>query len=653
MALRLDRAARLRRAARGRAGFVALACALYLGGGVSATWPAVQDFGSRFLAGGAPGHGEAAPGDHLQTGYRLWLAGHQLGHGRKPWRDPYTFQPEVRPTPNFGSWPFGLPYWPLAAALGPVLAWNVFTLLTYLAAGGFACAWLRELGLARGAALAGGVVFAIAPYRVGQSAGHLLGPISIMLPLALWAFERGRHGSLSWLAVSAGALVSIPLSGQVHLALGAIPFFLLYAFVRSGKTGVLVGAAVGALAAVGAGLLVQKTAIAGSITSSGRSLADVRHYSANWLDFVARDKRHGTESFVFVGWLAPVLAALGLATLISTRRRGLALALAIGFLVPCLLALGTNLPLYTALWHALPPLRYPRVPERLMPIACLALGALAGVAVGRARGWVAPLLVVLVLFLDLHVRVYGASVPDGGNRAYAALRAQKEGRLLELPVFTPDSHYGSVYLYYDMQVRRERPTGYSTLAPRPAGGLVGRLQRLNCGDWSGGTEALLHRLGVRFVAFHVGLFRRNSDVPDVSWFAWRALVRHGFRPLAQDGVVTMFVPGRASSPPPSPPPSRDGAVFCQGWHGRAMNHRHAPFWVYGVGPLELRVASDAPLRASFSVDEGGTRERLISSDATVRLPLRGSGWHLVTVDVPTLPRVRGKVTGMRVLSIRS
>ena len=44
------------------------------------------------------------------------------------------------------------------------------------------------------------------------------------LALSLFAWERGLHRSTGWLALSAAALVSIPLSGQVHLALGAIPF---------------------------------------------------------------------------------------------------------------------------------------------------------------------------------------------------------------------------------------------------------------------------------------------------------------------------------------------------------------------------------------------------------------------------------------------
>ena len=163
------------------------------------------------MAGGAAGHGEAAPGDHLQTVYHLWLVGHQLEHGRAPWLDPYEFRPESAPVPNYAGWPFGLPFWPLQALLGSVRAWNAFVLLTYLGAGGLACGWLRQLGLARGAALVGGLAFAIAPYRVGQSTGHLLGPISILLPLALYALEQRRLA----LAVAATAAATVASTATI------------------------------------------------------------------------------------------------------------------------------------------------------------------------------------------------------------------------------------------------------------------------------------------------------------------------------------------------------------------------------------------------------------------------------------------------------
>src|SRR5438874_985996 len=205
MELRDERAARLRRAARGRAGFVALALLLYAAAAVSAAWPAVLHAGSDFLAGGAPGHGEA-------------------------------------------------------------------------------------------------------------SAGHLLGPSSILLPLALLGIEQGTRG---WLVVSVAALASIPLSGQVHLALGAIPFVCAYALVRRRRW----TAAAGALAAIAAGLLVREVSIKGSVNAGGRSLGEVESYQARFSDFWTRHEAHGSESFVYLGWATPVLALAGLVVLWRSGRR--------------------------------------------------------------------------------------------------------------------------------------------------------------------------------------------------------------------------------------------------------------------------------------------------------------------------------------------
>jgi hypothetical protein len=537
VALRELRASRHGRAGLGRAGFVLLAAALYLAAGAVATWPALRDADDSFLALGGDGHGEATPGDHLQSAYNLWLPGHQLENGRAPWRDPYSFQPESDEPLNFQGLLFGLPYWPLERLLGAVGAWNAFTLLGYLLAGGLACAWLRAAGIPREAALAGGLIFALAPYRVAQSTGHMIGPVSAFLALALYGLENARSHGGRWLLVAGAGLVAIPLSGQLHLALGAIALFLGYAAVRVRPQ--LIQAAVAASVAAVVGVAAWALTVPGSVASGGRSLRTVERYSAEWSDLLSRNLDE-LEEFVFLGWLTPLIAVVGLAVLALRRQWLLAAVLGLAAALPVLLALGTNLPTYEALWHALPPFRFPRVPERLLPIACLALAGLAAVALAQVRWRLLPLVVLPLVFLDLDVDVYRATSADPDNAAYAVLRTQPAGRLLELPVILPQRHFGSTYLHYLEQAPRERPSGYSTVAPQEAEDLARRLSRINCGHWGRAGERLVNRLGIRYVTVHDGVYEDSPVVPDCRRASRRGLLAHGFRPLAQSGRITLF-----------------------------------------------------------------------------------------------------------------
>jgi len=668
----------LRRFDRGRAGFVALAVAIFLGAAVLASAPGVWHIGSSFLAGGAAGQGEAAPGDHLQTTYHLWLFGNQIENGRYPWLDPYSFRPEAKQTVNPAVWPYGVVFWPLYHVFGLVLAWNLFVLFTFVAAGLVALAWLRELGLPRGPALVGGLAFEIAPYRTVQSAGHLLGPIAILLPLSLWALERGRRGNPLWLLVSAGSIASIPLSGQVHLAIGAVPFYAAYALVRIPAVTRrlwlhLSGAALGVALSIGAGVLIDRVVVQGSLSAKGRSLSAVSAYSATWLDFFTRHERHGSESFVFVGWVTPLAALLGLYVLVRMGRSLLAALLGVSAVVPMLLALGTNTPLYRPVHAVVPGLQYPRVPERLMPVACLAIAALAAFALqlvsnghvlrlpsatARVAMAVAAVAVVVVA-ADLHFHALRASAADSGNKAYEALEGgPRDARLLELPVFLPDVDYGSVYQYYDMTAQRERPTGYSTTAPVIADTVARKLQPLNCGDWTTRPGRWLTRLGIREIAFHRGLFVLNTAVAGRTWFAWRGLVLHDFRPWVHDGAITILDRlhghGPAPAAAPVPEPSHDSAWLCSGWYandgnGRAMSAGHTALWAYGTS-ISMVMRSYVAIRVTFSVDGVHRFDRRISALDEVRVRLGKSGWHLLTLDTKELPEVNGRKEGARLIA---
>jgi hypothetical protein len=263
--------------------------------------------------------------------------------------------------------------------------------------------------------------------------------------------------------------------------------------------------------------------------------------------------------------------------------------------------------------------------------------------------------VIVVLLADLHVRAFGASAADAENAAYDAVKKAPPGRLAELPVFLPDIHYGSVYLYYNQRVQRERPLGYSTTAPKRTDVVARHLQPLNCGDWTTGAGERLRILKVSSVTLHRGLYTANPLLQDTSWMAWRGLVAHGWKPAATDGPVTAFVRGRSTAAPPFREPARKEALFCEGWFppdaaGRQMSAGHAGLWAHGPGFARFFLMAPEPLPVTVSVD-GRPHTRLVVRKITeVRIGLSGPRWYLIALDTPRLPIVRGKPRGARIVA---
>ena len=355
--------------------FVVLAVTLYAACAVWATWPAVRHVDDHYLARPAAGHGQAAAGDHLQLGWAFWLVGHQLEQRESPLVDPYSFRPEAEAPPNLQGWLLGVPYWPLSSAFGDVWAYDLVVLLSFVLAGGLACWWLRALAVSRPAALVGGLVFCLMPYRVGQSTGHLLGLVSFLLPAMLLALERRRF------VLAAACLAALPLSGQLHLALGAIPLALGYAWARlpramwwksrRGRGGRGRGGT--SRRAMGDRRLDRH----GALVRAGRAVLGR-----------ARGLRHARCRIRRRGARLPRLADA--APRDRRARRGAAPSEGLPWFSgsqrscrACSPSAGTC-PGYETLWRAVPGLDSTRVPERFMPIACLAIAALVGSRV-RAR----------------------------------------------------------------------------------------------------------------------------------------------------------------------------------------------------------------------------------------------------------------------------
>jgi hypothetical protein len=289
--------------------------------------------------------------------------------------------------------------------------------------------------------------------------------------------------------LSGAALASIPLSGQLHLSLAAIPFFCGYALVRLRWASLL------AVPALMAGLVAYVLAVRDTTGASGRRFRQVEFYSAHASDFFSRSTDE-LEKVVYLGWTVVALALAGLVSLVLWQRYGMAAVLGLGALIPILFSLGSNLPGYHTLWRILPGLHHTRVPERLMPVACLALAALVGIAVSRLRWPGTAAIVALVLLVELPLDKFRETPAGENNQAYAVLRDEPTGRMLELPVFTAGSQRASTYLYYLTQAPREHPSGYSTTAPLEADRELRRIRRAPCAD--------LDALGVRYLVVHYG-----------------------------------------------------------------------------------------------------------------------------------------------------
>jgi hypothetical protein len=266
-----------------------------------------------------------------------------------------------------------------------------------------------------------------------------------------------------------------------------------------------------------------------------------------------------------------------------------------------------------------------------LPIADLALAALAAFAVADllrrvpSRGVVLGTALIFLVALDLTVQPLSATAADPDNAAYEALAAAPPGRVLELPLFEPGVHYGSVYDYYQLQAARQQPGGYSTLAPKAAFGFYFAHNRLNCGVWLPGDGAELERLGITRILFHRGLYvqaqRRGA------WFAWRGLQEAGFGPVTTGGSVTLFAPGSRQQPAPVPEPPRSRPVFCTGWRGRTMLGREATIWLYGEGGVQLHIATPRHMRIRLLADGRLADQRWVAGDVVMGTTLAGMRWH--------------------------
>lgn len=433
----------------------------------------------------------------------------------------------------------------------------------------------REVTGRRDAAWLAGLLFACLPYRVAQLS-HLQVLYSGWMPLALLGLHRYfRTGSRLGLAGFVAAYVLTALSNGYYLFFLAIPVVIIAGWhlghlawrgggvVRSASHLAAAALAIGlALAPVIAAYLRVREAYGFTRTRGEMVLysATPADYTtvvptlrvwANWLP------RGSGETELFPGLTLLLLAAT--ACLSGWRRHNVRLYAAVA-LTAFVLTMGPRPdvgfgPLSTGPYDLLllvPGLSGLRVPTRMAMIVYLSLAVLASVGAAWLLPRLRPRLAVVLLLLATTAAIL-EGLPDLGltqspttgmndeRRAYAWLRSQPSGPMLELPVGR--TREASLYLARTLEHGNRIVNGYSGYGWALQDFFGGAISN----ELSLSSELLraARAVGLRYVLVHGPLYRDKGHGADLA-AALRADQEH-VEHVRDFGATTVLVLRSADS----------------------------------------------------------------------------------------------------------
>ncbi len=330
----------------------------------------------------------------------------------------------------------GLLMAPLTLAFGPVASYNVLSALAFWTAGWSAYVVIRRWAPWRPAAFAGGLLFQLSPYMIGQQLGHLHMNLVALIPLILLCLDellvRQRGRAWRW-----GALLGVLAAAQLLLAeevlasvglvglAGLLVLALLHprqVAARIGYAGT--GAAVAAVSfAVLAGypLYVEflgRQALHGAVQLTDRFSVDLLEVvvpsrrvllrNGATVDIAARFTGNLAENGAYLGI---TLVAVVLLVALVNRRLATVRTLAALLLTTFVLSLGNYLHINGTVTRVAMPFRLVRgvpllesvTPTRLAVFTSLFAGALLAVGLDRlhARPGARPALPAALALLAL------------------------------------------------------------------------------------------------------------------------------------------------------------------------------------------------------------------------------------------------------------
>ncbi len=310
----------------------------------------------------------------------------------------------------------------------PMWSWKM--VLHVFLAGCFTFLWLREIGVSRGAAFVGGLI-----YMMGADLVSLVFPggdgklfVSSLAPLAFWLTERAavRRRVRDFAAFSLGIALMVFTSHMqlVYFCIWGVSLYFIFRVWQLARADERGRASVRALGALGAFAVAGAFGVAAAAVQFVPPLQYLREwshradkteqaqtgyaYSTTWSlhpeeimsllvpDFVGDNVQTETRTgatywgrnpFKLNHEYAGFIPLLLLPILFLRRRNGQAIFFTVLAALALLYALGANTPLFR-LFYLIPGVRLFRAPSLIIFLYGLSVATLAALAVDRALNWV-------------------------------------------------------------------------------------------------------------------------------------------------------------------------------------------------------------------------------------------------------------------------
>jgi hypothetical protein len=184
--------------------------------------------------GGVPGW----EGDNVFYVHRTWWMKYSLVDLRvSPFLDQMSYYPGGREQARSEMTVTNtIPAIPITWLFGPVTAYNVMVLLSFITTGFFTYLWVHHLTGRRDAALLAGVIAAFMPKRFAHMAGHLPEMSTQWLALALYTFERFFDRRTLGRALFFGTAVALSILGCWYYGYTLAIVLPVYILLRSWRS---------------------------------------------------------------------------------------------------------------------------------------------------------------------------------------------------------------------------------------------------------------------------------------------------------------------------------------------------------------------------------------------------------------------------------